>query len=70
MTCSAATVEILYIYMHVVCLNFVRRSVYFLNICYIPVFYRFNRSRALHCSHFLTVSGPRSRLQNVDVLIP
>jgi hypothetical protein len=35
--------------MHV-CLDFgfcVRRSVYFLNICYIRVFYRFNRNRAL-----------------------
>jgi hypothetical protein len=33
--------------MHVVCLDFVRRSVYFLNICYIRVFYSFNRNRAL-----------------------
>jgi hypothetical protein len=33
-----------------VCLDFgicVRLSVYFLNICYIRVFYRFNRNRAL-----------------------
>jgi hypothetical protein len=38
-----------FIYIHV-CLDFgfcVRRSVYFLNICYICVFYRFNRNRAL-----------------------
>jgi hypothetical protein len=47
---SAVTVETLYIYMQV-CLDFgfcVRRSVYFLNIRYIRVFYRFNRNRALH----------------------
>jgi hypothetical protein len=43
---SAATVEIFYI-----CMLFwilLRRSVYFLNICYIRVFYHFNRNRALH----------------------
>jgi len=28
--------------------NYWRRGVYFLNICYIHVIYRFNRSRALH----------------------
>jgi hypothetical protein len=34
-----------FIYMHI-CLDFcVRCSVYFLNICYIRVFYRFNRNR-------------------------
>jgi hypothetical protein len=41
---SAATVE--NFYMHV-CWILLRRSVYFLNICYIRVFYRFNRNRAL-----------------------
>jgi hypothetical protein len=50
---SVVTVEIsfiyIYIYMHV-CLDIgfcVRRSVYFLNICNIRVFYRFNRNRTL-----------------------
>jgi len=36
------------LYMHVVSFFVWRRSVYFLNICFIRVFYRFNRNRALH----------------------
>jgi hypothetical protein len=47
---SAATVEIFYLDMHVEFLDYVRRSVYLLNICYIRVFYRFNRNMALHFS--------------------
>jgi hypothetical protein len=49
MIISAVTEEILHIY--IICMTVVilmRRSVYFLNICYIRVFYRFNRNRALH----------------------
>jgi hypothetical protein len=57
MFCSAATVEILYIY--ACCMFGVdRRSVYFLNICYIRVFYRFNRNRALQ--HAPSVRGPEA----------
>jgi hypothetical protein len=54
MSISAATDEILYIYIYIyiyVCMTVVilmRRSVYFLNICYIRVVYRFNRNRVLH----------------------
>jgi hypothetical protein len=36
-----------FVYMHVEFLDCVRRSVYFLNICYIRMFYRFNRNMAL-----------------------
>jgi hypothetical protein len=43
---SAVIVEI-FIYMHDD-FGSLRRNFYFLNICYIHAFYRFNRSRALH----------------------
>jgi len=36
-----------FLYIHVVWILMWRRSVYFLNICCIRVFYRFNRSRVL-----------------------
>jgi len=35
------------IFMHVILRIYRRRDIYFLNICYIRVFYRFNRSRVL-----------------------
>jgi hypothetical protein len=56
---SAVTVEIFYIYicMYVWILDFcVRRSVYFLNICYIRVFYNFNRNRVLEVGIRVVVS--------------
>jgi len=39
--------------LHVVFEFYWRRNVYFLNICIIRVFYRFNRNRALHIQHII-----------------
>jgi hypothetical protein len=46
MICIRLTVDIFYIFMMILWI-LLRRSVYFLNICIIRMFYRFNRNRAL-----------------------
>jgi len=57
------------LYMHVVWILMWRRSVYFLNICFIRVYYRFNRNKALHWAPPTSEEGQlwRSTTENYPV---
>ena len=51
------------VYMHVVWILMWRRSVYFLNICIIRGYYRFNRNRVLHVGIRVVVSLVRTSIR-------
>ena len=54
-------------YAHYILVNFWRRDVYFLNKCFIRVFYRFNGNRALQKQHRKQINGLNFTGENVNV---